>query len=203
MKKICVAAVASSLLLLAACKTEEGTVVKTEPAPEPVSWALDAVPAELQPAVEKANASMAALQGALLQKLMPAMQTSGPVGAIDVCSKEAQVMSRQISADQGIALGRTSHKLRNAKNATPQWATAYVDKNAGARAADVQPRAFDLGDRIGVLRPIPTQPMCLSCHGPDVKEDVSAAIAANYPDDRARGFTEGDLRGFFWAEVPK
>jgi hypothetical protein len=28
------------------------------------------------------------------------------------------------------------------------------------------------------------------------------ALAARYPDDRATGFAPGDLRGWFWVEVP-
>jgi hypothetical protein len=32
---------------------------------------------------------------------------------------------------------------------------------------------------------------------------VLQALAERYPADRAVGYAEGDLRGFFWAEVPK
>jgi hypothetical protein len=31
---------------------------------------------------------------------------------------------------------------------------------------------------------------------------VTAAHAAKYPKDQATGFKEGDLRGWFWVEVP-
>lgn len=33
--------------------------------------------------------------------------------------------------------------------------------------------------------------------------EVTALLRDAYPDDRAVGFTEGELRGFAWAEVPK
>jgi len=35
-----------------------------------------------------------------------------------------------------------------------------------------------------------------------ITEEVATAIAENYPEDMATGFTEGDLRGWLWVEVP-
>lgn len=32
---------------------------------------------------------------------------------------------------------------------------------------------------------------------------VRAALMDRYPVDRAIGFTEGEIRGWFWVEVPK
>jgi hypothetical protein len=68
----------------------------------------------------------------------------------------------------------------------------------------VEPTIVDLGDRVGVLRPIGTAGVCLQCHGPvsRLSPDVLAYLAQAYPDDRAVGFEEGDLRGFAWAEAP-
>jgi len=62
----------------------------------------------------------------------------------------------------------------------------------------------DLGDRVGVLRPIPTAAPCLQCHGraERLSTDVRAFIKSAYPKDRAVGFDAGDLRGLIWAEAP-
>jgi hypothetical protein len=78
-------------------------------------------------------------------------------------------------------------------------------ESEGKRAADVQPVTVDLGDRVGVMRPIGTLEMCTSCHGPadEVKARLGDALATAYPEDRATGFGVGDLRGWMWAEVPK
>jgi hypothetical protein len=42
------------------------------------------------------------------------------------------------------------------------------------------------------------------CHGPRemIADEVQTALSAHYPEDRAVGFSEGDLRGWFWIEVP-
>ena len=47
--------------------------------------------------------------------------------------------------------------------------------------------------------------MCIrDSHGADQDLDpaVKAAISARYPEDRATNFAAGDLRGWFWVEVP-
>ncbi|MEM1451902.1 MAG: hypothetical protein AAF726_11860 [Planctomycetota bacterium] len=37
----------------------------------------------------------------------------------------------------------------------------------------------------------------------DIEDDgVGKALARAYPDDLATGYTEGDVRGWFWVEVP-
>ena len=79
----------------------------------------------------------------------------------------------------------------------------FLDRWKGRPAKEVPGRVVDLGDRIGVLRPIGTAPLCLTCHGPALAPEVREALAAKYPKDAARGFREGDLRGLLWAEVPK
>jgi mono/diheme cytochrome c family protein len=68
----------------------------------------------------------------------------------------------------------------------------------------VRAETVDLGDRVGVLRPIATAAPCLQCHGPSdsVSPETAAFLSTAYPGDRAVGFAEGDLRGFFWAEAP-
>ena len=54
------------------------------------------------------------------------------------------------------------------------------------------------------MLPILLQPECEMCHGEPaaVAEEVRARIDEHYPDDQALGFTAGDLRGWFWVEVP-
>jgi hypothetical protein len=105
----------------------------------------------------------------------------------------------------GATVGRTSARLRNPRNAPPAWARAYVAGADGRRAVEVPAAAFDLGDRVGLLRPIAIRRRCLACH--DARERLEAGtrawLARAYPEDRALGYALGDLRGFWWAEAPK
>ena len=47
-----------------------------------------------------------------------------------------------------------------------------------------------------------TQPWEFAVLGGEAMKNVKEALAASYPADRATGFREGDLRGWFWIEVP-
>jgi hypothetical protein len=163
------------------------------------------VPADLAPLVSRAGDAMQLLQTSLLSRLGQELAAGGPSAAVRVCRDEAQAITRRVADEQGIAMGRTSDRLRNGANAPRDWVKPFVSDGSGRKAADVRPRVVDLGDRVGVVRPIGTADMCLRCHGP--REAVTAAIgdtlASAYPDDRATGFATGDLRGWMWAEVPK
>ena len=39
--------------------------------------------------------------------------------------------------------------------------------------------------------------VCLNCHAAEIKPEVEAALKQKYPDDRARGYTLGQIRGAF------
>jgi hypothetical protein len=103
------------------------------------------------------------------------------------------------------AAGRTSDRLRNPTNAPRAWAVDLVKANAGRQARDVDGFAVDLGNKIGVLRPIAQRPLCANCHGPAdrLSPAVRAELSERYPADKALGFTEGEIRGWFWVEIPK
>ena len=47
------------------------------------------------------------------------------------------------------------------------------------------------------MKAIPTQPLCLACHGQEIAPPVAEKLAELYPGDKATGFEEGDLRGAF------
>ena len=180
-----------------------GLVVSEAQAP-PASPAPAAPAGVPQDAVERADAAMKALQGALLGRLREEMARGGPPAAITVCRDEAQAITARIGREQGIAIGRTSARLRNPANAAPAWARQTVASNEGRRAADVQQVVIDLGDRVGVMRPIGTVDTCTNCHGPEASmaPAVREVLAKAYPNDQATGFAPGDLRGWMWVEVP-
>lgn len=105
----------------------------------------------------------------------------------------------------GVEVGRTSARLRNPRNAPPDWARDFVARTDGRKAAEVRPVAFDLGDRVGLLRPIEIRRRCLHCHAPPeaLSERTREWLRSAYPADRAVGYALGDLRGFWWAQAPK
>ena len=147
----------------------------------------------------RAAAARDVLVKRLMSKLAAALEAGGPPAAVEVCQSIAPAEAAAASKETGVRVGRTSHKLRNPANAPPAWTKPFV----AARAAEQRFAAHEDG-RLGVLFPIRLQKRCLACHGPAdaLAEGVGEAIAKHYPDDAATGFKQGDLRGWFWVEVP-
>lgn len=169
------------------------------------TYAIADAPESFRPALHRGDLLIVSLQSALLSELRSGLAEGGPSRAIVSCHLDAAAVAQWIARRDGVAAGRTSARLRNPTNAPRPWAAAIVARYADARAAGIDGFAVDLGDRIGMLRPIVEQPMCESCHGPLSKIDpgVRARLTELYPVDRATGFHEGDIRGWFWLEMPK
>ncbi|MCH5373501.1 MAG: DUF3365 domain-containing protein [Planctomycetes bacterium] len=146
-----------------------------------------------------ALAARDALFEQLLGRLMTVLPEKGPAGAIPVCKEDAPRLADEVGKQFGVAIGRTSHRLRNAANAPRAWSKSLVERQIA------EPQLVGLGNgELGVLLPIRLKATCLLCHGPadQIAPEVKAALASDYPDDQATGFQEGDLRGWFWVEVP-
>lgn len=139
-------------------------------------------------------------------RLKTAMKSGGPPAAIRVCAEEAQQLTRAVEREAAIAyLKRVGVRIRNQENAPDQWEAAALDfftrggTTAGGYPADyVQEVTGPDGLRqIRYYKAIPTQARCLLCHGgaDNIPASVRSVLDAQYPEDRARGFAEGDLRG--------
>ena len=158
--------------------------------------------AEVSPEkVDRARAAAAELGKRLKSRLMETIGSEGPVAAIRVCSEEAPEIARQVSADSGLTVSRTSLKVRNPDNAPDARERAVLELwrnkiEAGTPPSALEPFASDSDDFLW-MKPIVAEPPCLMCHGSDVPEAVADAIAARYPQDRATGYRAGDLRGAF------
>ena len=171
----------------------------------PGTWRVADAPAEMKYPISRADLIVASMQDALLRELSERLREGGPAFAIKSCHIDVVGIIRRIDRQEHVTAGRTSDRLRNGANAAKPWAAALVTANAGRRARDVPGFAVDLGDKVGVLRPIAHRPMCASCHGAagTLEPSVQAQLRERYPRDQATGFTEGEIRGWYWVEVPK
>lgn len=150
--------------------------------------------------LERGAAALAPVKKRLMGALTKAMSEEGPEAAIQVCQVKASKLSE--SEDPGIEIGRTSHRLRNPKNAPEPWMQPLLDAYLASDRPG-EPRAVVLDDgRIGYVEPIRVSSFCLTCHGEKVDDSVKGKLAALYPRDEATGFRSGDFRGLFWAKLP-
>lgn len=158
--------------------------------------------------VATAQPVAAALMQTLSGQLRSAMEDGGPVGAMEFCNVQALPLTRQVSREQGMTVGRTSLRLRNPDNAPDAAAAEALAWFAdGTREAGTVPdpmvQRLPDGD-YRFYQPLMTQPLCTTCHGTAdaLAPGVADALDRLYPEDRATGYLEGDWRGLLHVTVP-
>lgn len=160
--------------------------------------------------VGRSRELVAQLGGELKGELTRAIEQGGPVAAIAVCRDRAPAIAARLSGQSGARVSRTALRVRNPANAPDdlqravleQFAEQMAAMPAGAAAAAGPPEAvFEIKGAQGTerryMRAIPTDALCLTCHGATLAPELAAAIERDYPADAATGFALGQLRGAF------
>ena len=157
---------------------------------------------------EARNVAMS-LPPKLLASLQEEIKKSGPEGAISVCKDMAPKMAGKLFQETGWKVKRVSLKPRNEARAIPDdWekaALADFDKRA---AAGEPPAQLEKGETVGseyrYVKALPVQPLCLNCHGPidQLSPAVKSVLGEHYPNDRATGYSVGQIRGAISVRKP-
>jgi hypothetical protein len=184
------------ILSIAAC---------TRDSSQPERYVLREAPPAFADAIARADHAITEVRKQHGSHMNRAMKNDGAPAAIGVCSQEARAITAKLSEQPGLRIGRTSHRLRNPDNQPPPWLASFVKDLDGKRASEIKAQVFDLGTRVGVVRPIPTAKICTKCHGntSELDPEATGPLRESYPRDRATGFEVGDIRGLFWVEVSK
>jgi hypothetical protein len=149
--------------------------------------------------VEFAQAKVQNFRQELRAALLSGLE-GGPEEAVTVCSRTAYHIATRLSGE-GVEMGRTSHKIRNPKNAPADWIEPLLAEYVGGSTEPY--RAVVLGNgRFGYVEPMTVAGPCLMCHGKSVAPALLERIARHYPEDQATGFAQGDFRGLFWVTMP-
>ncbi len=143
--------------------------------------------------------------GELKRTLQEHLAAGGPVEAIGVCRLRAPAIAAGVGGRRGWEVGRTSLRTRNPANAPDEWERQVLERFESRRAAGEAPENLEYHEVVQVdgrrlfryMKAIPTAPLCLGCHGDSLAPEVAARIDELYPQDRARGFSVGDIRGAF------
>ena len=159
--------------------------------------------AEREQAARRASGEFVKQLGGALKT---ALAEGGPEAAIGVCRDIAPQITGKISRDNGWRMTRVSSKVRNPLLGMPdEWeqkVLADFQRRAGQGEKYPDMVFSEVVEESAAryyrfMKPIPTQPLCLTCHGSDeqLPEGVKAKLASDYPLDRARGYRVGELRG--------
>lgn len=157
---------------------------------------------------EEAPQVAGTLKKNLMGNLSQVIKEKGTAAAVNFCHLEVKNLAAKTGKEfKGKYLfGRTSHRIRNPKNAPEKWMEVYLANFQNKKQTDTKTQAFfhttKNGERF-YLEPLWVTPMCLQCHGQNVAKKTNTQILKNYPKDQARDFRVGDFRGFIWIKEKK
>jgi len=136
----------------------------------------------------------------LQHTLKRSMQADGPVAAISVCNTEAPQIAAGLSEGDW-QVGRTALKIRNPANTANDWEVSVMQSFSEQLSAGADPKTLEAskqeGGRFYYMKAITTGPVCLACHGENIAPPLAEKLDQLYPQDQARGFRQGQLRGAF------
>lgn len=110
--------------------------------------------------------------------------------------------AKDISEKTGLKIRHAATKNRNPVNAADGRERAIIEKfESDKNLAEIWEDFESEGKPYKrYTRPIFIEQACLACHGS--KESRPEFIKTKYPEDKAHGFSEGDLRGIISVTVP-
>ncbi len=141
----------------------------------------------------------------LKHELMQGMKEGGPVKAMEVCNTEAPRVTQAAGESSGWDVARTSLKLRNATNAPDEWEQGVLQRFEESKKSGENIKKIEFSEVVEMngkkifryMKVIPTGKPCMACHGATVDPAVEAKLKTLYPQDKARGYAPGDIRGAF------
>jgi hypothetical protein len=164
---------------------------------------------DLLAASRAASAELVQQLGAELKK---ELARGGPESAIRVCRDMAPQIAGNLSRQSGARIARVSLKTRNPLLGTPDVWEQKVLAGFDRRAAAEDPQSLEHWETVSepqgryfrYMKAIPVQPLCLTCHGTEetLAPAVKQMLDSDYPHDRARGYTPGQIRGAVTVKRP-
>ncbi|MCW7492774.1 DUF3365 domain-containing protein [Leptospira sp. 2 VSF19] len=138
----------------------------------------------------------------LVQKLTNAIAEGGTKNAIPFCKQNAMSFTSNLGSKKGVLLRRISDKPRNPMNfVSEEERKIFLEISENPTKEGEYPvKTVTTRDTVTVYVPIPTAGLCLQCHGEpnvDIKKETLEVLQKEYPDDQARGYRVGNLRGLF------
>lgn len=137
----------------------------------------------------------------IMQDLNAKIKKAGVAEAVPYCHANIKQIAKSAAGDSlaKYEFGRTSKKIRNTSNRPAPWMEKYLEQFQNNKDLKTLTHTLPDGKRV-FMRPLYVQPLCLNCHGENIKPEVEEKISKLYPQDQAKGFRPGDLRGVIWVK---
>jgi hypothetical protein len=127
--------------------------------------------------------------------------SGGPAHAVSVCSIQAPAVGKQVNTGSDWNLRRISLKNRNPKAVPDAWERkilqAFDKRVAAGESANKMAHSEVINGEFRVVKAQAVGKGCLKCHGKNIKPAVKAELTKYYPNDKATGYSLGQIRGAF------
>jgi len=139
----------------------------------------------------------------LSSHLMQQMKLGGPAQAIPFCNTQAMPITNAMSEKYDVTIKRASDKVRNSENSASERELEIIEeyKLLAKNNKELIPIVeLDKSNKKHYYAPIKINAKCLACHG-KLEEPLSvktdSLIKSLYPNDKAIGYKDGDIRGIW------
>ncbi|HMM12007.1 MAG TPA: DUF3365 domain-containing protein [Bacteroidales bacterium] len=187
-------------ILLATMLLMSGCVTNTRKASENQHDETDSLKIEY---LNKGRQIVSLSFAALSRQLQWAIGEKGLTGALSFCNVHALPITDSLAEVMQVTISRTALRYRNPENA-PDPVDEQIMRHfeqlilQSGKAADTL--IVNEKGHFVYMAPILTGAACLQCHGaPEIhiRPQTMDLLRSLYPDDRAIGFSEGELRGMW------
>lgn len=139
------------------------------------------------------------------KNLMGTIKAKGTVEALAFCNEQAYPLTQSKAEEFNANIKRVSDKPRNPNNQASIEELNLIShfKNLVEIKADIEPIVISKAGEHRFFYPIVTNSMCLQCHGektgekPNIEANVLEKLNELYPDDKATGYQENQVRGIW------
>lgn len=153
----------------------------------------------------KSKVAIKSLGSELKTTLQASMKTKGPIDSISLCNIKAPDITNKVSTEKNITIGRTSLKYRNKDNKPDAWEMRVLQNFEKRKAEGETITSLEFYEIVEqdnkkvfrYMKAIPTNDVCVVCHGENIAPPLAAKINNLYPQDKATGLIKGDIRGAF------
>ena len=157
------------------------------------------------PNLNQARTLVKQFAGQLQAEVAAGMKAGGP-GAYDRGLLRQGAGNRRPD-NRVLRLAGGSHQPQAAQSrGTPDaWELQVLEQFEARKAAGEPVDKLEFAEVVGsgddqqyrYMKAIPTGQVCLNCHAAEIKPPVEEKLSQIYPQDQARGFSLGDIRGAF------
>jgi hypothetical protein len=139
---------------------------------------------------------------ALKPALKKAIKTKGLEYAVEFCAVKAPEITKKINQqNKEWTIKRVSLKNRNPSAKPDNWERKVLKmfdkRQSNGESAKKMAYSEMVNGEFRFMKAQGVQGVCLSCHSKNIAKNIKSAIDKHYPNDKAIGYSLGQIRGAF------